>query len=140
MPIIKYLYHFTHPGNLPSIRRYGLLSWYQLLDKGISHIQASNELSRSLDKRRNLEDFVRLTLAQEHPMFNAALYYRRVNKLCWIRIDGSICGLYETLFSNDNATSNRALISNNIVTALNSNSQQAEILVKSKIEPEFIYF
>jgi len=45
-----------------------------------------------------------------------------------------------TLFSNDNATSNRVIINNIKETALKSNSLQAEVLVKKRIDPKYIYF
>lgn len=135
-----YLYHFTDSRNIPSIKKYGLLSWQELLNKNIKHIPASNELSRRLDKKHNLEDYVRLCLNKDHPMFRAALYYGRVNNLVWLKIKTEVIDIPDTLFSNDNATSSRAIIDYSKLTAFNSKSTQAEILVKKRIEQKYIIF
>lgn len=135
-----FLYHFTDPRNIPSIKKYGLLSWYELNKKNIYHIPASNSLSRNLDTRRNLEDYVRLSLNTNHPMFARAINEGRVKNLVWLKIDPIVMNFPDTLFSNDNATSNRAVIINNKDTALKSNSSQAEVLVKKRIDPKYIIF
>lgn len=134
------LYHFTDPSNIPSIRQYGLLSWYQLVQRGIQHSPASNDFSRNLDQRRNLEDYVRLCLQPSHPMADAALYYGRIRQLVWLQIDDSVLYLPGTLFSSDNATSNRAIINNYRSTAFDSNSPQAEVLIQSHIPVNYIIF
>jgi len=135
-----YLYHFTDPRNIPSIKKYGLLSWDQLLKRKIIHYPASNDLSRYLDKRYHLENYVRLTLNLNHPMYHASLYYGRVQSLVWLKILPSVIDLPDTLFSNTNATSNNAIINKFKDTALKSNDEQAEILVKERINPSFIIF
>ena len=98
------LYHFTEPQNIPSIKRYGLLSWQELLTRNIFHIPASNELSRDLDRRNNLGDYVRLSTIPVHPMFSAAIYYGRVKQLIWLKIIPDVIDFPDTLFSDDNAT------------------------------------
>lgn len=135
-----YLYHFTDPRNLQSIKKYGLLSWEQLLNKNIIHYPASNDLSRNLDRRYNLEDYVRLSLNQNHPMFSAALYYGRVKSLVWLKVKPSVIDLPGTLFSNTNATCNHVVINQIKDTALKSNDIQAEVLVKERIDPTYIIF
>lgn len=135
-----FLYHFTDPRNIPSIKKYGLLSWYELNKKNIYHIPASNSLSRNLDIRRNLQDYVRLSLNKNHPMFARAINEGRVKNLVWLKIDPIVMNFPDTLFSNDNATSNRAVINNNKDTALKSKSSQAEVLVKKRIDPKYIIF
>ena len=137
---VNCLYHFTDPRNIPSIKKYGLLSWYELNKKNIYHIPASNSLSRNLDIRRNLEDYVRLSLNKNHPMFARAINEGRVKNLVWLKIDPIVMNFPDTLFSNDNATSNRAVINNNKDTALKSKSSQAEVLVKKRIDPKYIIF
>jgi len=135
-----YCYHFTDPRNIPSIKKYGLLSWEQLLNRNIIHYPASNDLSRKLDKRYNLENYVRLTLNQNHPMARAAIYYGRVQSLVWLKIKPNVIDLPGTLFSNTNATSNEAIINEIKDTALTSRDEQAEILVKEKIDLSYIIF
>jgi hypothetical protein len=134
------LYHFTDPSNIPSIRQYGLLSWFQLLRRGIKHIPASNDTSRSLDQRKNLEDYVRLCLQPAHPMAEAVLRYGRIRQLSWLQIADAVLDFPGTLFSSDNATSNRAIIDNNLYTAIYSSSPQAEVLIRSHIPFEYIIF
>lgn len=135
-----YLFHFTDPRNIPSIKKYGLLSWEQLLNRNIIHYPASNELSRNLDRRYNLENYVRLSLTQNHPMFSAAIYYGRVQSLIWLKINPNVIDLSDTLFSNTNATCNQVIINQFKDTALKSNDLQAEVLVKEKIDPSYIIF
>lgn len=135
-----YLYHFTSPKNIPSIKKYGLLSWYELTRRNIPHVPASNTLSRNLYCRHNLEDYVRLSLNQNHPMYNRALIEGRVSKLIWLKIDPIVMDFPDTLFSSDNATSNRAVINSRKETALRSKSPQAEVLVKKRIYPKYIIF
>lgn len=73
-------------------------------------------------------------------MADAALYYGRIKKLVWLQINDAVLNLPGTLFSNDNATSNRAIINNNRFTALHSNSLQAEVLIKTNISVNYIIF
>ena len=73
-------------------------------------------------------------------MADAALYYGRIKKLVWLQIDDAVLNFPEALFSDDNATSNRAIIDNNRYTALNSSSSQAEVLIKEHISVKHIIF
>lgn len=143
VPETKYdfeFYHFTDPRNLPSIKKYGLLSWELLIKKGISHIPSSNSLSRELDKKRNLSNYVRLTLRQYHPMYDVALNDKRVKSLIWLKINPKVIELQGVLFSSDNATSKRSIINTEQATAINSTSTQAEVLIENKIDPKYITF
>ena len=134
-----YLYHFTHPSNLPSIKKHGLLSWERLDQCGIYYIPASNSLSQNLDLKKGLSDYVRLSLDQKHPMADAAIYYGRVDRLIYIKIHPAVINFSETLFSDENTTANFAIIDNDPFTALNSSSKQAEILVEGVVEPKYIF-
>lgn len=135
-----WLYHFTDPRNIPSIKKYGLLSWEQLLNRNIYHYQASNQLSRDLDVKHDLSNYVRLTLSKNHPMFDAAIYYNRVSSLVWLKIKPDVIDLNNTLFSNTNATSNLVIVNSNKETAFSSSDIQAEVLIKEKIDQSFIIF
>ncbi|GIW14530.1 MAG: hypothetical protein KatS3mg063_0383 [Tepidiforma sp.] len=139
-PRYKELYHFTHPSNLPSIQQHGLLSWNQLIEKGIPHIPASTTLSRNLDARRGLEDWVRLYLAYNHPMIEAAIRENRVEELVRIYVSSQIFldTRLEFLFSNTNATANSAIINKDWRTAYHSSDVQAEVLVRKWIPPKYI--
>lgn len=136
----KYLYHFTHPDNIPSIKKFGLLSWIRLESNGILYRQASTMLSHQLDSKKRLEDYVRLSLYPKHPMADAAIFYGRVDRLVFIKINSAVLNFSDTLFSNVNAAANNAVINNDPLTALNSSSIQAEILVKEEIPVKYIHF
>lgn len=59
---IHCLYHFTPESNLNSIRRMkGLFSWKFLRNRRVNYSGGGDELSRTLDERRNLENYVRLS-------------------------------------------------------------------------------
>lgn len=134
------LYHFTDPRNLNSIKKYGLLSWMQLESRGIRHYPASNSLSRNLDLRVELEDYARLCLHDRHPMAYKAVYEGRIISFVWLEIDDSVTRWRSTLFSDENATSNIAIVDNYWSTAFNSDSVQAEVLIKSSLNPKWITF
>ena len=87
------LYHFTDKSNLPSIRKYGLLSWKRLVAGRVPHVPASNGPSRSLDLRKDLEDYVRLAISDYHPLAYLAQKQGRVDELVWLLIDESVLQL-----------------------------------------------
>ncbi len=84
------LYHFTDSRNLWSIKRRGLLSWRKLVDRQIVHHSGSNELSRSLDERDGLDNFVRLCLTDYHPMALVAQEEGRIKELLWLEVDEEV--------------------------------------------------
>ena len=134
------LYHFTDPRNLPSIRKYGLLSWKRLLSRRIDHYPASNALSRELDDRHNLGDYVRLCVRREHPMASRAVFERRIIDFVWLEVNIAVIRWGSTRFSNDNAASNRALVNSDPKTAMESSSNQAEVLVCGGLGVRWITF
>lgn len=134
------LYHFTDSRNLPSIRKYGLLSWKRLVRRNIMHWPASSEDSRILDARLNLEDYIRLCTRREHPMAFRALHEGRIQNYVWLEISDTVTQWKATIYSNDNAVAKRAIINNDPRTALESNSIQAEILVLGDLNAKLINF
>ena len=134
------LFHFTDSRNLPSIRKYGLLSWKRLVGRNIVHWPASSEDSRRLDARLNLEDYIRLCRRREHPMATRALHEGRIQDYVWIEISDVVTQWTATLYSSDNAVAKRAIINNDPRTALESDSIQAEILVLSGLNARWITF
>ena len=152
---ISCFYHFTDERNLQNIRKYGgLISWYSCAKHEIGVISAGGDsLSRNLDVRYGLQDYVRLSFCRDHPM---AYKHKLAGKnlvLLQIKIDVALWE--ETLFSNMNATDNEhshggslndlkqidfAAVKKNYVRRDDEDFKyhQAEILVKTAIPKEFI--
>lgn len=133
-----YLYHFTDESNLQSILKHGLLSWYQLDRLGLSYNPGSNDLSRYLDSRKNLEDYVRLCLNTSHPMMWFCLYNGRINKVRWLKISQQVWRFADNLYSDTNAASSCARIISDPFNVIKKGDNQAEVLVKTRIDPRLI--
>jgi hypothetical protein len=103
---IASLYHFTDRENIASIRKNsGLYSWHYCLNNNVDIKRPGGDvLSRTLDRRYNLENYVRLSLAREHPMVYAAMKTGRIVDPVILKIDPEIIFLKRTMFSNTNAT------------------------------------
>lgn len=147
----KHLYHFTHRDNLGQIKEMGgLYSWVQLekMGKPCRH-PGGNLLSRELDIKNEVADYVHLSFSHDHPMS-----YRKED-IVVLYIHPIVCLLPDTLFCNMNATdknhikgaSYRDLVNINLWTPkmgyLNSGTRlfkekQAEVLVKSHIPIDYI--
>lgn len=147
---INELYHFTDKANLKSIIKEGGLYSWDYCDKSQIHINypGGNTTSRTLDKLKKLEDFVRLSLVKDHPMKYIALRDQRIHNPITLKIKPEVCYFEETQFSTRNANSGNAEIGNTLNDLKNinleiirvpsyldlSNEQkpffQAEILVK----------
>ena len=151
---IKCFYHFTDIRNIESIvKNNGLYSWYSCQEKGITiKNPGGDELSRSLDARKGVADYVRLSFASYIPM-----QYRKEKegaRIVILEIHPSVATLKETLFSDENATSNTCFIGGGLssLQKVNLNAikgcynrtdpmfskNQAEILVKSHIPLKYI--
>ena len=113
---IKYLYHFTDFRNLKSIRAHGgLYSWSSCEQRGIEiPAPGSSQDSRRLDRSKNLQDYVRLSLHHDHPMKHVARKEGRVKDLRTLVINPSVIYLDSTLFSDINATDRKARIGGDI--------------------------
>ena len=153
---INCLYHFTDRANIPSIkRRGGLYSWYTCEQKSIEiPIPGGSLLSRNLDLRYNLHDYVRLSFNKRQPMLYVAKRDGRINNPVFLEISPEVVYWEETLFSDENATANSAIIGCglddferiNFSFAKSGQWQdeqekkliQAEVLVKSHIPLSFI--
>jgi len=134
------LYHFTDPRNIESIGRSGLLSWHQLVQQQIVHYPGSNEDSRRIDARKCLENYVHLCLLPEHSMAELAVQHKRIENYVWLSIDDRVIRLASTLFSDQNATANAAIINDDPNTALSSKNPRAEVLVEGSIDINWISF
>ncbi|WP_169853011.1 DUF4433 domain-containing protein [Anaerohalosphaera lusitana] len=147
---IKCLYHFTDKANLLSIFEHGsLLSWHELTERQLFHKAGGNEKSRELDTRRGLQNYVRLSFTNNHPMQYVCQNDGRIDELVLIEIAPEVIYWEETLFSNTNATANYAKVGPNLAhlqlvnfevikrgswaTEREKYSIQAEVMVKEQI-------
>ena len=123
--------------------------------KSISGKKGSSQLSRVLDQKKGLGDFVRLSFTPRHPMMYVALDESRLTDPVILEINLSVVLIPGTLFSDRNAAANTASISDSVsgirfdialcstqfcVPAADRPFFQAEILVPSNIAPTFIIF
>ena len=147
---IHYFYHFTDRRNLDSIIRHrGLYSWKYCETHNICIPYAGgNPTSRSLDCRYNLEDYIRLSFCNNHPMaFNLS---QKGYNLVLLKIKVDVAELEATLFSDMNATDNNCKFGSTLTDLqrvdINATKQyylrrtdslfkkhQAEVLVKTFI-------
>ncbi len=106
---IKKLYHFTDRDNLESIiKNGGLYSWMDCERKGIIIAKPGGGiLSRQLDCRRNLQDYVRVSFTTQHPMMFVAMKDGRISNPVILEIDPEVAFWNGTLFSNLNAASHK---------------------------------
>ena len=111
---IEKLYHFTDKSNLESIvRTNGLYSWEYLERNRITiNKRASSDLSRDIDRRKNLGNYVRLSFTKYHPMMHFALNSKLISDPIILEIDPTIMLKSETLFSDRNAVDRNAEIGN----------------------------
>ncbi len=155
---IKCFYHFTDQENLDSIKAEGgLYSWYALEENNIQVAHyGGDDLSRKLDRRYKLEDYVRLSFCKQHPMKYSAKIKGQINKPVLLEISTEVAFFEDTLFSDMNATKNEhscqkgyeglESVKFDIVKQRNHFNlteeqrpyYQAEILVKRFIPIEFI--
>ena len=155
---ITTLYHFTDRENIESIiKNGGLYSWADCEQKGISISKPGGSLdSRNLDKRDNLQNFVRVSFVREHPMMYVAMNDGRISNPVVLEIDPEVIYWQDSLYADRNATKNGALVGSSIddFSQLHFNSfkakkhfdldadeqkfYQAEVLVKNHIPLQFI--
>ena len=79
---INKFYHFTDRSNIESIlKNGGLYSWEDCLKKNIyiPH-PGGSELSRNLDRKENLQEYVRISICKRHPMMYYAMTDGRIKK------------------------------------------------------------
>ena len=155
---ITTLYHFTDIENLESIIKNGCLySWADCEQKGISISKPGGSMdSRNLDRRDNLQNFVRVSFVKEHPMMYVAMNDGRISNPVVLEIDPEVIYWQDSLYADRNATKNGALVGSSIddFSQLHFNSfkakkhfdldadeqkfYQAEVLVKNHIPLQFI--
>lgn len=155
---INKLYHFTDSSNLFSIiKNGGLLSWWACENEDI-HINrpGGDDLSRSLDSHKHLEDYVRLSFCEKHPMMLTPENKKRIPDPIIIEINTDVCDMDGTKFSDINATTSNPkpsigegldglksvdlhVVKRNYhnLTEEERQKYQAEVLVKHKIPLDY---
>ena len=152
---IDKFYHFTDEKNLESIiENGGLYSWKGLEDKDINVSLSSDELSRQLDSKKNLQDYIRLSFTDYHPM-STKVEREDGKNLVWLEIDLEVALWESTVFSDINATDNNVTVNGNFdflktldfdvfrkrysnLDSLEKKKYQAEILVKDFLPIQYI--
>ncbi len=153
---INRLYHFTDRLNLDSIIQYGgIFSWYTCEKKGISiPVPGGNKLSRYLDIKKDIQDYVRLSFNKKHPMLYVAKNEGRILNPFFLEISPEVIFLKDTLFCDENANAKSAKIGSELedfkkinfkiaksgkwVNEIEKKYVQAEVMVKSYIPIKFI--
>lgn len=155
--IVK-LYHFTDRDNLESIiKNGGLYSWMDCERKGIKIAKpGGDQLSRDLDRRDDLQHYVRISFTTQHPMMFVAMRDGRLSNPVILEIDPEVIYWQESKYANMNATRNGANRGNTLEDFKKIHFQsvkarshfdlaeeeqlyfQAEVLVKNFIPLEFI--
>jgi hypothetical protein len=102
---VQSLFHFTDSSNLESISKRGLLTWKKLGEQQIDAKMSSSELSRRLDTKAGLADFVRLSFCKKHPMMYRALKEGRISRPVVLEIKLEVVSRPGVLFSAVNAAS-----------------------------------
>jgi len=99
-------YHFTDSQNLIRIKQLGgLYSWYYCVHNGIDIPNPGGDSdSRRLDTRHGLQDYVRLSFCDDHPM--AYRKHKEGSSIVLLYIDVDVAAFKETLFTDRNAASN----------------------------------
>ena len=152
---VRFLFHFTDRQNVESIKKNGgLFSWKYCEEHNIQIENAGgDETSRFLDTKHKLEDYVRLSFCNDHPM--AWRLKQNGSELVLLKIKVDVAWLQGTLFSDINAADNahhhgpslddlkRVDINATRMHYLPNTSEffkkhQAEVLVKTHVPLEFI--
>ena len=103
--IVK-LYHFTDRDNLETIiKKGGLYSWGDCEDKGIKIAKPGGGLlSRDLDRRDNLQHYVRVSFTTQHPMMYVAMQDGRLSNPVILEIDPEVIYWKDSKYADMNAT------------------------------------
>lgn len=104
---IRFLYHFTDMRNIPSIKRHGgLYSWFYCHTHDIIiPCQGGDYDSQELDKKYGLEDYVRLSFCDDHPM--AYRLKQSGSNIKILKIKADVALLKDVQFSDMNAADKR---------------------------------
>lgn len=136
---VKCFYHFTDERNLFSIRKFGgLCSWYYSTQNDINIANPGGDgLSRSLDSKQGLQDYVRLSFCSDHPM--AYCLKQSGASLVLLKIDIQVAAFIDTQFSNVNATDNDNIHGKNLIDLQRVNIAATQRRFVSRKEGEIFH-
>jgi hypothetical protein len=157
---IKCLFHFTDNENIKSIKYFGgLYSLKYCEENNIPISYASSLESRTFDKKKGLNNYIRLSFVRKHPMLFTCIKEGRISNPKILEIDLEVIFWSETLISNTNTMSTINEIGKELTDLLKikfeiissyekyynfSESEkpffQAEVLVKTHIPLKLIKF
>lgn len=80
-----------------------------LTEQNISHKPTSNSWSRNEDKKKMLEDYIRLCFVKDHPMYYKAMEDDRTKQLVWLIIDERVKKEEYSIYSIHNATASKSI-------------------------------
>jgi hypothetical protein len=152
------LHYITHKQNLESIRSRGLLSLNEVLRRGLSRSDMSDQDVQSLRERRepiwnrSIHDYVPLYLNPKNPMLSARRELR--DELVILKIDSGVARSGQVIFCDGNAassatkfsldeqilTSSREALRAEYWTGVEDGKRRrmAEVLVHQRIAPDQI--
>lgn len=110
---ITTLYHFTDKMNLDSIRKNGgLYSWYYCQQNDISIASpGGSAVSREIDTKKGLQDYVRVSFVRDHPMLYKAKSDKRISNPVILEIKTEVICQLETKFATQNAAKSGVIVS-----------------------------
>lgn len=154
---INSLYHITDFRNVESINLHNhLFSWhFAERKKIIINNPGGNQLSRDLDSRYGVQNYVRLCFTTDLPMIHKALRDGRIKHPVVFEFDPKIIFFKDTKFCQINATDNNAIIGDTIEIFQNirfdiikkkgfvednnlRKFKQAEVLVLEKLSLDYL--
>lgn len=152
---VQFLYHFTAKKNIQSIKQHGgLYSWSYLHKHNIDiPCQGGDSLSESLDEKYGLEDYVRLSFCDDHPM--SYRLKQMGEEVVVLKIKSDVALLKDVVFSDMNAADKRHKHGKSLSDLLNVDfaatkrhflrsddpdfkRHQAEVMVKTCVPLEYI--
>lgn len=93
-----WLYHFTDARNLDSIREHGLLSKRVMNALDVIYCASGSNQSLKSDAASGVEDYVSLSLTDDHPMKRAVSRKARISKIVTLKVNPAILAFDQIIF------------------------------------------
>ena len=95
------VWHFTDMQNIPSIKKHGLLSFAEAVQRGVEiPVPGGNNWSHDADKIKGMDRYVHLAFIADHPMLYVAQNTeKRISNPVWLKINVSIILMKDVRFS-----------------------------------------